>query len=94
MATPRVRTSPFFEATLRYGAKAFTIYNHAYMPVFYESPEADYEKLVTDVTIWDVGCQRQVEITGSDAAAFTQYLVTRDIERVRCWPGQVHAHVR
>ena len=86
MATPRVRTSPFFEATLRYGAKAFTIYNHAYMPVFYESPEADYEKLVTDVTIWDVGCQRQVEITGSDAAAFTQYLVTRDIER--CAVGQ------
>jgi hypothetical protein len=29
---PRVRKSPFFDATLRYGAEAFTVYNHTYMP--------------------------------------------------------------
>ena len=30
---PRVRKSPFFEATKRCGVKSFTIYNHMFMPV-------------------------------------------------------------
>jgi hypothetical protein len=29
---PRVRKSPFFDATVRHGAEAFTVYNHTYMP--------------------------------------------------------------
>jgi len=83
---PRVRKSPFFEATQRWGAKAYSVYNHMYMPLFYESPEADFWALVRDVTIWDVGVERQVQITGPDAAAFTQRLVARDISRLQ--PGQ------
>ena len=27
---PRVRKSPFFDATMRWGAKAFTVYNHMF----------------------------------------------------------------
>ena len=33
---PRVRKSPFYEATLRHGAKAFTVYNHMAMPLWFE----------------------------------------------------------
>ncbi len=80
MGSARVRPSPFFEATRRYGARSFTVYNHMYLPVTYESQEAEYEHLVRGVTVWDVSCQRQVEITGPDAARFTQYLVTRDVD--------------
>ena len=29
---PRVHKSPFFDATLRYGATAFTVYNHTFLP--------------------------------------------------------------
>ncbi len=57
---PRIRKSPFYEATLRYGCKAFTTYNHMYLPVFYESPEADFRRLIEAVTLWDVGVERQV----------------------------------
>ncbi len=83
---PRLYLSPFFDATQRWGCKAYSIYNHTYMPLYYESFEADYWKLVTDVTLWDVACQRQVEITGPDAARFTQLLTPRDLST--CAVGQ------
>jgi len=82
----RIRTSPYFDATRRYGCKAYTTYNHMYMPVFYESPEADFWRLVKDVSLWDVAGERQVEITGPDAAPFTQLLTPRDISK--CAVGQ------
>ncbi|MCR9070129.1 MAG: glycine cleavage system protein T [Alphaproteobacteria bacterium] len=79
---PRVRTSPYFAATKRWGASAFTIYNHMYMPVAYRG-EADYWSLIHDVTIWDVAAERQVEITGTDAAAFVQYITPRDLSKMQ-----------
>jgi aminomethyltransferase len=82
----RVRTSPFFEATRRHGCKAYSVYNHMFMPLYYDSPEADYWRLVTDVTLWDVAAERQVSISGPDAARFVQYLTPRDLSR--CAVGQ------
>ncbi|MGD2101778.1 MAG: glycine cleavage T C-terminal barrel domain-containing protein [Acidimicrobiia bacterium] len=78
----RTRPSPFFESTLHHGVGAFSVYNHMMMPDYIEGVVEDYWNLVEGVSIWDVGCERQVEITGPDAAAFTQYLVTRDVERI------------
>lgn len=83
---PRVRKSPYFDATLRYGARAFTVYNHTYLPTFYGDNIADYWSLVNDVTLWDVACQRQVEISGADAFEFIQYLTPRDMSK--CEIGQ------
>ena len=83
---PRVRKSPYFDATLRYGAKAFTVYNHTYLPTFYGDNVADYWSLVNDVTLWDVACQRQVEISGPDAFEFIQFLTPRDMSK--CEIGQ------
>lgn len=76
---PRVRKSPFFDATMRWGAKAFTVYNHVYMPTHYGDPVAEYWKLVQDVTLWDVSCQRQIRITGPDAHEFIELLTPRDL---------------
>jgi glycine cleavage system aminomethyltransferase T len=76
---PRVRKSPYFDATLRHGARAFTVYNHMYMPTVYTNPVTEYWRLVTDVTLWDVACERQVEITGPDALEFVQLLTPRDL---------------
>jgi glycine cleavage system aminomethyltransferase T len=76
---PRVRKSPYFDATLRYGARAFTVYSHMYMPTVYTDPVTEYWQLVTEVTLWDVACERQVEITGPDACKFVQLLTPRDL---------------
>lgn len=67
LSTTRIRRSPFFAATRRWGAKACTVYDRTDMPVWYEDPVADFHKLATAVTLWDVACQRQVEIAGRDA---------------------------
>ena len=84
--SPRLRPSPYFEATQKAGVRAFTTYNHMLLPMRYTSTEDEYESLVNGVTIWDVAAQRQVEIQGPGAADLTQYLCTRDVSRIK--PGQ------
>ncbi len=84
--SPRIRKSPFFAATERYGCKAYTSYNRMLLPLYYESPVADFWRLVEHVTLWDVTCERQVEITGPDAARFTQLLTPRNLSA--CAVGQ------
>ena len=77
--TPRIRKSPFFEETLKYGATNFTTYNHMTMPVGYTTPEEEYQSLINDVTLWDVAAERQIEIIGEDAAKFVQYMTPRNL---------------
>jgi glycine cleavage system aminomethyltransferase T len=75
-----IRKSPFFEATLRAGCNRFSFANHMYQPAGYGDgdPLESYWHLVNGVTLWDVGTERQVEITGPDAFAFVNLLTTRD----------------
>ncbi len=78
---PRVRKSPFYDATIRHGALSFTIYNHTFMPVNYDpDPELEFSRVVNDVQIWDVGCERQVQITGPDTLKLAQMLTPRNLE--------------
>ena len=81
----RVRPSPYFDASLKHSPSSFSVYNRMLMPVAYEGVEEAYWDVVERVSVWDVGCERQVEITGPGAAEFTQYLVTRDVTKVQ--PG-------
>lgn len=82
----RIRPSPYFEATLRWGASAFTAYNHTCMPARYGDGTKEYAALINAVTLWDVAAERQVEISGADAFAFAQYLTPRDLSS--CTPGK------
>jgi glycine cleavage system aminomethyltransferase T len=82
----RLRRSPFFEATQRHGAQAYTVYNHMLFPIRFGDLEEEYWHLVNHVTLWDVAVERQVEITGPDAAKFTDMLTPRDLSR--CAVGQ------
>ncbi len=82
----RVRRSPFFDATQRYGCWGYTVYNHMFLPIGYDDLEKEYWKLLTDVSIWDVSVERQVEIKGPDGFAFTNLLTPRDL--TKCEVGQ------
>jgi glycine cleavage system aminomethyltransferase T len=84
--SPRVRKSPYFNSTIKYGAQAFSVYNHMYMPVSYDGPVEDYKKLLNGVQLWDVGVERQVQIKGPDAEALSQFLTPRNIKK--CSIGQ------
>ena len=84
----RLRRSPYFEATQRYGCRAYTVYNHMFLPSYYDDPVAEYWHLLEHVTLWDVSVERQVEITGPDAFRFTQLLTPRDLSRCRVGAGR------
>src|SRR5256885_7421698 len=82
----RLRRSPFYEATQRYGTKGFTVYNHMYFPINFDDFEAEYWHLLTKVTLWDVAVERNVEVTGPDGFRFAQLMTCRDLSK--CEVGQ------
>ncbi|HXM44789.1 MAG TPA: glycine cleavage T C-terminal barrel domain-containing protein [Bryobacteraceae bacterium] len=84
----RLRRSPFFEATLHYGCRAYTIYNHMFLPSYYDDPVNEYWHLLNEVTLWDVSVERNTEITGPDALRFTSLLTPRDLSKCRVGQGK------
>src|SRR3990172_8050623 len=84
----RLRRSPYFEATQRYGCWGYTVYNHMFLPIGYDDLEREYWKLLNDVSVWDVGVERQVEITGPDGFTFTNLLTPRDLTKCRVGQGK------
>ena len=78
----QIRKSPFFDATVRWGAKAFSVYNHMYIPRDFGDPEQNFWNLVNDAILCDVAVERQVEIKGPDAAEFVQMLTPRDLSNL------------
>jgi aminomethyltransferase len=82
----QIRKSPYFDATVRWGAKGFSVYNHMYIPRDFGDPEQNFWNLVNKVILCDVAVERQVEVTGPDAAQFVQMLTPRDLSK--CVVGQ------
>jgi glycine cleavage system aminomethyltransferase T len=82
----QVRKSPYSDAASRWGAKAFSVYNHMYIPRDFGDPVQNFWNLVNEAILCDVSVERQVEIAGPDAARFTQYLICRDLSK--CQVGQ------
>ncbi|MDW3214941.1 MAG: glycine cleavage T C-terminal barrel domain-containing protein [Ilumatobacteraceae bacterium] len=78
---PRVRKSPFFDATVRAGLSAVSTYNHMWLPMSYGDPASEYERLTTGVSMWDVAAQRHIEVSGPDADALVQLVTAVDITR-------------
>jgi aminomethyltransferase len=79
----QVRKSPYSDAALRWGAREFSVYNHMYIPRDFGDPVQNFWNLVNEAILCDVGVERQVEITGPDAARFMQYLSCRDLSKCR-----------
>jgi aminomethyltransferase len=75
------RKSPYWKRTVEAGCTSWDLYNHMLIPTLYDDDEAEYWHLLNHVTLWDVGVERQVEITGPDAARFAQLLTCRDLSR-------------
>ncbi len=78
----QIRKSPYFDATVRWGATGFSVYNHMYIPRDFGNHEQNFWNLVNDAILCDVAVERQVEITGPDAAKFVQMLTPRDLSKM------------
>jgi glycine cleavage system aminomethyltransferase T len=77
----RIRKSPYFYASRRHGVHMYAVYNHTYHPRHYGDPVEEYWQLLNGVTLWDVGVERQIEISGPDAFELTNLLVARDLNK-------------
>lgn len=84
----RLRRTPFSEGVENSGVRAYTIYNHMLLPTVFRSLEEDYRHLKEAVQLWDVACERQVEIRGPDAGRLMQMLTPRDLRGML--PGQCY----
>lgn len=82
----RLRRTPFSDGVEAAGVQAYTVYNHMLLPTVFESIEADYHHLKQKVQVWDVSCERQVELRGPDAGKLMQLLTPRDLRGML--PGQ------
>ena len=84
--TARLRPSPFYNSTIEAGLVSVSLYNRMIVPTSYGDPEAEYWRLINGVAMWDVGCQRQVQLEGPDALKLAQILTPRDLST--CAEGQ------
>jgi glycine cleavage system aminomethyltransferase T len=78
---PWYRRSPYFEATRRAGCKAYDIYNKMYLPAEYDDVAVEYQALNDAVTLWDVGVERTVQVSGPDADRLIDMLTCRDLTK-------------
>ena len=80
----RIRRTPYTACVEKSGITGFTVVNHTLLPkAFQHSVIEDYYHLKEYVQIWDVGCQRQVEIKGQDAEFLIQKITPRDISKTK-----------
>ena len=83
----RIRRTPFTTSAEKYGVTGFSVVNHTLLPKsFQNSIEDDYLHLQKYAQIWDVGCQRQVEIKGKDALKLIELMTPRSISELT--PGK------
>ena len=84
----RLRRTAFSEGVEAAGVKAYTVYNHMLLPTVFRSVEEDYHHLKQAVQVWDVACERQIELRGPDAGRLAQLLTPRDLRGML--PGQCY----
>ncbi len=77
----RLRGTPYTSRIEKQGVTAYTIYNHMLLPAAFGSLEDSYHHLKEHVQVWDVAAERQVEITGKDAAKLVQLMTCRDLSK-------------
>ncbi len=85
---PWYRQSPFFDATRRAGCTSYDIYNHMYLPAYYDDPVTEYWALSNAVTMWDVGVERTIEVSGPDADRLIDMITCRDLTKCAVKQGK------
>jgi dimethylsulfoniopropionate demethylase len=80
----RIRRTPYTDRVEQAGVRGFSVVNHMLLPkAFRPTVEEDYWHMREHVQIWDVSCQRQVQISGPDAAALVQWITPRNISKAK-----------
>ena len=78
----RIDSTPFTSRNALAGVSSYTIYNKTLLPTIFNSYEEDYYHLINHVQMWDVSCQKIIEIKGTDALNFLRYVSCRNFETI------------
>ncbi len=77
----RIRATPYTPRVEALGVSDYSVVNHTVLPKgFGRSTADDYWHLREHVQIWDVSCQRQVQLRGPDAAKLAQLMTPRNLQ--------------
>ena len=93
LISTRIRKSPYWHLSMEAGCWRATVYNRMYHPRGFVKPEdggamVEYDTLVNHVTLWNVAVERQIQVVGSDAEAFVDYVITRDATDIKPMHGK------
>ena len=84
LVSRRQRATPYTSRVEALGVSGFSVVNHTILPKgFGRTVAEDYWHLKSGVQLWDVGCQRQIELRGPDAARLAQWMTPRDLRDAR-----------
>ena len=67
----QLRRMPFSDGVEAAGVKGYTVYNRMLLLGMFRGVKEDYHQLKQAEQVWDVACERQVELHGSDVSPST-----------------------
>ena len=84
----RIKLTPFTSRNEQAGVKKHSVYNNTLIPTIFKSLKSDYLHLIKYVQLWDVCCQKVIEIKGKKALSLVRFLFCRDFTKVV--PGRAY----
>ena len=75
----RIKKTPFVDYLKKADVKSYTVYNRTFLATIFDTLESDYIHLNNHVQIWDVSCQKQIQISGLNALDMIQKITPRDL---------------
>ena len=78
----RIKETPFTSRNNKAGVKKYSVYNNILIPTVFKSLKSDYLHLIKNVQLWDVCCQKIIEIKGKKSLSLIKYLFCRDFSNV------------
>ena len=84
----RIKSTPFTSRNNLAGVKKFSVYNNTLIPTVFKSLEDDYNHLIKNVQLWDVCCQKIIEVKGNNSFSLMRYLFCRDFSHIS--PGKAY----
>ena len=68
--------------------KKNSVYNNTLIPTIFKSLKSDYLHLIKHVQLWDVSCQKVIEISGKNSLNLIKVLFCRDFNKII--PGRAY----
>jgi dimethylsulfoniopropionate demethylase len=84
----RIKETPFTSRNNEAGVKKYSVYNNTLIPTVFKSLKNDYHHLIKHVQLWDVSCQKIIEIKGKQSHNLIKYLFCRDLSNIV--PGKAY----